>query len=211
MPILDPRHVRIHRAGSGPPVLLLHGIASTRRMWDGIAALTDRFELVSYDFPGHGETEQPETPYEIDDLADQAAVILTAAGIQRAHVVASSLGGMVAQPLAAAWPARIGRLVLCDTTPALSEGKRDELLTMPGHGAAHAAMARADLMDLAEEIQVPTLVLCAADADLAMREGADFLARSIPYGQLAFVPGVVSDCVTERPDWVSRALLDFLG
>jgi pimeloyl-ACP methyl ester carboxylesterase len=78
-------------------------------------------------------------------------------------------------------------------------------------GSLHAAMARADLMDLAEEIFAPTLVLCAEGADLAMREGADFLARSIPRGQLAFVPGAVADAVTERPDWILRVLLDFLG
>ena len=44
-----------------------------------------------------------------------------------------------------------------------------------------------------------------------MREGADFLARSIPHGQLASVPGAAMDAVTERPDWVTRVLLDFLG
>ncbi len=211
MPLLNPSSIRPHRFGSGPMVVLLHGIGQTRHMWDGIAALSGRFELLTYDFPGHGETPTPDTAYDIEDLSDQLADILNAAGILRAHLVGSSLGGMVAQQFAATWPGRVDRLVLCDTSPGLSEGMRDELLTLPGHGAAHAAMARADLMDLAEEIQAQTLVLCAQGADLAMREGADFLARSIALGGLAFVPGAAVNAITERPDWVARVLLDFLG
>jgi pimeloyl-ACP methyl ester carboxylesterase len=211
MPLLDPTAIRPSRAGSGPAVVLLHGISKTRHMWDGLAALTGRFELLSYDLPGHGETLSPDGPYEIEDLSDQLAAVLTALGVTRAHVMGSSLGGMVAQHFAATRPERVDHLILCDTSPALSEGMRDELLTMQGRGLAHAAMARADLMDLAEEIFAPTLVLCADGADLAMREGADFLARSIPYGRLAFVPGAAADVVTERPDWLARVMLDFLG
>jgi pimeloyl-ACP methyl ester carboxylesterase len=211
MPLLDPTTIHPYRTGSGPSVVLLHGIGATCRTWDGIAALSGRFEIVSYDLPGHGETVSPDGPYEIDDLSDQLAATLTGCRVARAHVVGSSLGGMVAQHFAATWSDRVDRLVLCDTTPALSERMRDEFLAMQDHSLARAAMARADLMDLAEEIHAPTLVLCADGADLAMREGADFLARSIPRGQLAFVPGATADAVTEQPGWIGRVLLDFLG
>ncbi len=190
--------------------MLLHGIGLTRHMWEAVAALADRFTLVSYDLPGHGETDPPDHAYEIDDLSEQLAAVLTASGIARAHLVGSSLGGMVAQHFAATWPERVDRLVLCDTSPALSEGMRDAFLTMRDHVLARGAMARADLMDLTEEIVAPTLVLCAEDADMAMREGADFLARSIPYGRIALVSGVTADVVTERPGWVARVLGDFL-
>jgi pimeloyl-ACP methyl ester carboxylesterase len=213
MPLLDPTTIHLHREGSGPTVVLLHGVAATRRMWDGLTALAGRFDLVSYDFPGHGVTAEPDGPYEIEDLSDQLGAVLAASGIARAHIVGSSLGGMVAQHFAAARPECVDHLVLCDTSPALSEGTRDEFLTpgVLGSASARAAMARADLMDLAEEIFAPTLVLCAEGADLAIREGADFLARSIPGGRLAFVPGAMMDSVTERPDWVMRVLVDFLG
>ena len=66
-------------------------------------------------------------------------------------------------------------------------------------------------MDLAEEIFAPTLGLCSEGADFAMRDGADFLARSIPHGQLAYVPGAKESAVAERPDWVGRVLKDFLS
>ena len=81
---------------------------------------------------------------------------------------------------------------------------------LPGRGLAHGAVRRADLMDLAEEIFAPTLVLCADGAELAMRDGADFLARSMGRGELAFVPGTRADVVKERPDWVARAMETFL-
>jgi pimeloyl-ACP methyl ester carboxylesterase len=197
-----------HCIGSGPAIVLLHGIGAEYRTWDSIAALTGRFETLSYDFPGHGEAPPPDGSYEIGDLAEQLLTVLNTSGIERAHIVGSSLGGMVALDFAASWPERVERLVLCDTTPALSEGMRDEFLATGNQ--ARAAMARADLMDMAEEIFVPTLVLCAEGADLAMREGADFLARSIPRGQFAFVPRAKKDVIAERPGWVTRALTDFL-
>ena len=210
MRLLDPTTIRLHRSGSGPTIVLLHGIGATHRMWNGIATLAGRFELVSYDLPEHGETAAPDGPFEIEDLSDQLAALLTASGITRAHVVGSSLGGMVAQSFAAASPERVDHLVLCDTSPALSEGMREELLTKPGHALARGAMARADLLDVAEEIYAPTLVLCSNGANIAMREGADFLARSIPRGQLAFVPGAAANAVTERPSWVTQVVRDFL-
>jgi pimeloyl-ACP methyl ester carboxylesterase len=209
--LLNAAMIRPHCTGSGASIVLLHGIDATRGMWDGLAPLATRFELFSYDFPGHGDTAAPDGSYEIDDLSGQLAELLSEASVARTHIVGSCLGGMVAQHFAAAWPERVDHLVLCDTTPALSEGARDELLSTGGGGSAHAAMARADLMDLTEEIFAPTLVLCADGASLAMRDGADFLARSIPSGLLAFVPGARVNSVTERPDWVIRVLLDFLG
>ena len=54
---LDPRNVSIHRKGSGAPLVLLHCLGVDYRLWDIAAAGLERdFTLVSYDFPGHGET-----------------------------------------------------------------------------------------------------------------------------------------------------------
>ena len=201
MTMLD--SIQPRRIGHGSPVVLLHGVGESRQMWDGLAALADRHELISYDFRGHGEAA-----FEIEDLSAQLEAMLASNGITRAHIAGSSLGGMVAIHFAATWPNRVDRLVLCDTSPALSEGMREDYLA--AGDPARAAMARADLMDFAEEIFAATLVLCAEGADLALREGADFLARSIPFGRFAFVPGAREDSVRERPNWVAQALLDFL-
>jgi pimeloyl-ACP methyl ester carboxylesterase len=211
VPLLDPTPIKLHRIGIGSPVVLLHGIGETHEMWDCIAPLVDRFEMIAYDFPGHGNAAPPHGVCEIESLSDQLFALLTMAGIDRTHVVGSCLGGMVAQHFAATWPDRVDRLVLCDTTPALSEGMREEFLSEASHGPLHGAMARADLLDLAEEIFAPTLVLCAEGAAPEMREGAEFLARSIARGKLAYVIGAARNVVMEQPRWAMRVLRDFLG
>ena len=51
-------HYEVH--GSGPTILLSHGYSSTSRMWDGqVAALKDRYQVVVWDFRGHGESDYP--------------------------------------------------------------------------------------------------------------------------------------------------------
>lgn len=201
----DPAAMRLHRAGQGPALVLLHGIDDTSALWDGFAALARTFELITLDWPTDG------APCEIGDLSDTLGARLTEAGIVRAHVLGSGLGGMVALHFAASQPHRVDRLVLCDTSPALGEGSRDALLTRPDSGPLHAAMARADLMDMAEEVFCPTLVLCADSAPLDLRDGADFLARSIPRGQLAFVPDAPRGVARDRADWLAGVLAEFLA
>jgi pimeloyl-ACP methyl ester carboxylesterase len=200
-----------HRIGQGAPLVLLHDIGGSRLVWDALAPLADRFALLSYDLPGHGDAPPAPGACDIGDLSDQLAVTMTAAGIPRAHILGTGLGGMIAQHFAAAHPGRVDRLVLCDTSPALGEGSRDTLLTRHDTGPLHAAMARADLMDMAEEIFAPCLILCAEGAPLDLREGADFLARSILGARLAFVAEARADVVTERPAWLIQVLRDFLG
>jgi 3-oxoadipate enol-lactonase len=110
--------IRLHRAGSGPPLVLLHCLGVDHRLW-GIAAkgLAQDFTLLSYDLPGHGETPVPAGPYGIGDLSAQLGAVLARAGIERACLAGISLGGVVAQHFAATEPARVERLVLIDTAP----------------------------------------------------------------------------------------------
>jgi pimeloyl-ACP methyl ester carboxylesterase len=67
-------------------------------MWDAQArALSGRYRVLRYDTRGHGRSEVAEQPVAIDDLADDLAGLLDAVGVERAHVVGLSLGGMIAQ------------------------------------------------------------------------------------------------------------------
>jgi 3-oxoadipate enol-lactonase len=114
---LSPAEIRLHSTGNGPPVVLLHCLGVDRRVWNtSIERLKNAFTLHTYDFPGHGETPVPAGPYGIEDLSRQLDGILGRAGIERAHVVGISLGGIVAQHFAATFPRRVDRLVLADTT-----------------------------------------------------------------------------------------------
>jgi 3-oxoadipate enol-lactonase len=117
--------IRMHRRGSGPPLVLLHCLGVDHRLWEiGAAGLDRDFSLLSYDFPGHGETALPGAPYAIEDLSRQLAAMLDHADIARVHVAGISLGGLVAQHFAATYPARVDRLVLIDTTPRYTDEMR---------------------------------------------------------------------------------------
>jgi pimeloyl-ACP methyl ester carboxylesterase len=101
--------------GQGPPVLLLHGWATSRRVWAGtMADLADSFRLVAYDARGCGESGRPRTGYSVAQGAQDALAVADALGLERFALVGSSLGGNVAMEAALAAPARVDRLVLID-------------------------------------------------------------------------------------------------
>lgn len=121
---LDPAGIRVHRTGSGPALVMLHCLGMTHHLWDCLGGMADKYTLVSYDFPGHGETSLPAAPYGIEELSAQLVGMLRRAGIGKAHIMGLSLGGLVAQCFAATEPAMTDRLVLCDTTPRYTDEAR---------------------------------------------------------------------------------------
>ena len=128
----------LHSTGKGPPVLLLHPLGVDRSFWDDVVAALDGYELLTYDFPGHGETPVPAEPYTVADLAEQARALLTSGGHAQVTVVGVSLGGLVAQRLAADAPELVRRLVVVDAVPIYPEPMRemwrDRAARAPGEG-----------------------------------------------------------------------------
>lgn len=117
--------IRVHRTGKGAAVVLLHCLGVDHHLWDApVAQLADRFTLIRYDFPGHGESSVPDGSYRVEDLSRQLGALLTREGIEQVHVVGISLGGLVAQHFAANAPQRVQRLVLADTTPRYTDDMR---------------------------------------------------------------------------------------
>ena len=114
----------LHSSGEGPAVLLLHPLGVDRSFWDEVVPALDGFEVLTYDFPGHGATPTPEEPYTVEDLADQARTLLAEAGHARVDVVGVSLGGLVAQQLAADGPQLVRRLVVVDAVAVYPEPLR---------------------------------------------------------------------------------------
>lgn len=104
--------------GDGTPLLLVQGLGYGRWGWDPVVpGLAERFHVLTFDNRGIGESDKPPGPYTAREMARDALQVLDEAGLERAHVVGASLGGMIAQEVAAAAPERVGRLVLCSTTP----------------------------------------------------------------------------------------------
>ena len=104
--------------GDGPPLVLAHGLGYARWGWEPVApTLADHFTVLTFDNRGIGASDIPEGPYTARAMAADVAAVLDAAGMDRAHVAGTSLGGMVAQEFAIRWPERVDRLVLACTTP----------------------------------------------------------------------------------------------
>ena len=110
--------IRWDSHGTGTPLLLIQGLGYGRWGWDPIVpGLAERFRVLTFDNRGIGESDKPEGPYTAREMAADALQVLDEAEVNRAHVLGASLGGMIAQEVAVAAPARVDRLVLCCTTP----------------------------------------------------------------------------------------------
>jgi len=111
-------NIKWESQGDGSPLLLIQGLGYARWSWEPIVpGLAARHRVVTFDNRGIGESDKPEGPYTAAQMAGDALQVLDEAGIERAHVLGASLGGMIAQELAVAAPARVDKLVLCCTTP----------------------------------------------------------------------------------------------
>lgn len=124
------RDLEIHyeTAGSGDPVLLISGTGGDLRNTPVASnPLARRFHVIAYDQRGLGQTSKPDLAYSMADYADDAAGLLDALGIESAHIVGISFGGMVAQHLAIRHPTRVPRLVLACTSPGGDHASADLL------------------------------------------------------------------------------------
>jgi pimeloyl-ACP methyl ester carboxylesterase len=117
---LEPQHLTIHghdvryfRAGTGPAVLLVHGMAGSASTWKSSMRLLARdYTVIAPDLLGHGRSDKPRTDYSLGAFAAGLRDLLIATGIDRATVVGQSLGGGIAMQMAYQHPEQIERLVL---------------------------------------------------------------------------------------------------
>ncbi len=109
-------HVVIEGPPEAPPVLLLHSIGTTLHVWDPqVAVLARRYRLIRPDLRGHGLSDVVAGDHSMSTLAADQVALLDALGIASAHVIGLSIGGRIAQTLAAEHPGRVASLALLDT------------------------------------------------------------------------------------------------
>jgi pimeloyl-ACP methyl ester carboxylesterase len=107
------RRVYYESHGSGDPVLLVNGLGADHGAWAlQTQALAERFRVVVFDNPGVGQTTGPRGPYTTELFAGVGAALLRSLGIERAHVVGASMGGLIAQQIAVRHPDLVRSLVL---------------------------------------------------------------------------------------------------
>ena len=114
LPGVDVRLRATRWPGAGVPVLLLHGLASTRRFWDLVAPRLAGLPVVALDQRGHGDSDRPAGPYDGATVARDALTALDALGYPRAVVVGHSWGASTALRIAAESPERVLAVVAVD-------------------------------------------------------------------------------------------------
>ncbi|MBK1786498.1 3-oxoadipate enol-lactonase [Prauserella cavernicola] len=117
--------MKVNHVVEGPPegevVVLSGSIGSNLSMWDPQVGplISAGFRVVRYDQRGHGRTAVPDHPATLAELGGDVLELLDTLGVERAHVVGLSLGGMTAMWLGRHAPERVGGLVLCCTSARL--------------------------------------------------------------------------------------------
>ncbi|GAB4423493.1 MAG: 2-succinyl-6-hydroxy-2,4-cyclohexadiene-1-carboxy late synthase [Chloroflexi bacterium OHK40] len=113
----------VERAGSGPPLLLLHGFTGSAAEWEALVPrLAPLREVLAVDLIGHGRSSAPADParYRIERCVADLLALLDRLGHARADVLGYSMGGRVALQLAAHAPARVSRLILESASPGIA-------------------------------------------------------------------------------------------
>jgi 3-oxoadipate enol-lactonase len=102
--------------GNGPPVFLVHGIGARRQGWAGLVEhLNADFQRISYDLRGHGDSPRSHASFGLQELVADLEALRARLGIERAHVIGHSLGGMIGPAYARAYPQRVITLGLLST------------------------------------------------------------------------------------------------
>jgi len=122
-------HYRQSGRRSGPPVLLIQGLGAGRHLWDlQRLALAPWYRTIALDNRGAGRSDKPYGDYSLEQMADDAIAVLDEVGIERAHVVGASMGGVIAQIIGLRNPERVRSLTLA-CTACEHHAWRRELLT----------------------------------------------------------------------------------
>ncbi|MFL5866762.1 MAG: alpha/beta fold hydrolase [Thermoleophilaceae bacterium] len=164
--MFEPRQVELHghqviyrTAGSGPPVVLVHGMVNSSRHWEQVAVrLAHHYTVIAPDLIGHGDSATPRGDYSLGAHAAVIRDVLAAIGVDRATVVGHSLGGGVAMQFFWQFPEHVERLGLVSSGglgPQVSPLLRSAAL--PGASAllwlaAHPRLV-AGLTDLGERLR----------------------------------------------------------
>ena len=111
---------RIHYEVTGKPgatpVLMIQGLGASKNAWNlQRIAMATRFRIISFDNRGAGRSDKPTEPFTLEQMAEDAIAVLDAAGIETAHVVGASMGGVISQIVAVKYAHRVRSLTLVCT------------------------------------------------------------------------------------------------
>jgi len=146
---LHGRRVIYRVAGSGPPIVLIHGMLNSSSHWRAVALdLASEFTVIAPDLIGHGDSAAPRGDYSLGAHAASIRDLLAAIGVERATIVGHSLGGGVAMQFFYQFPQRVERLVLVSSGGLGHDvGPLLRTATLPGMAAVLSLTIHPRLLD----------------------------------------------------------------
>ena len=179
MSVASAAGIHYETAGTGPPMVLLHGIGSNSRSWRRqLRDLSDRHTVIAWDAPGYGGSRDPSGPPSMAAYADWLAAMLETITDGPVHLVGHSLGGIIAQEFCHLHPERVRTLVLADTTR--GGGAEEEAVRNRKLETRLTAIAEQTPREIAEQ-RAPALLRPSAPAEL-VQETIGIMARIRPAG-----------------------------
>jgi pimeloyl-ACP methyl ester carboxylesterase len=210
MAFVTNRGARIYweEQGEGEPVLLIMGLGYPSKMWYRTRpCLSARYRTITLDNRGVGKSDMPPGPYPIALMASDAAAVLDAARVERAHVYGVSMGGMIAQEFALQYPERVRSLILGCTASGgpnavRAEPEVNQMLMARGNMSAEEAAEAA-----VPFIYDTTTARERIDEDLAMRR--NWFPKRESY--IAQLQGIISWEAYSRLDQIKAPTLVIHG
>ena len=139
-------------SGEGQPLVLITGFASAQNMWYAqVRAFSKSYRVVTFDNRGFGKSDKPPGPYTTKMLAGDTIALMDHLGIDKAHILGGSMGGMAAQEMAIDHPERFDKLILSSTSTG-GQSLRDMLFGLieaatPGWNRSRPDLASANLQN----------------------------------------------------------------
>jgi pimeloyl-ACP methyl ester carboxylesterase len=191
VPTIERAEVKLHGhrvnfniAGSGPPVVLIHGVAGRAAQWDQtMLLLAEKHTVIAPDLLGHGESAKPRGDYSLGAFASGVRDLLIGLDIEGATVVGHSLGGGIAMQFAYQFPERCQRLVLV-SSGGLGQEVHPVLraATLPGSELVLPLLAHEKLLEIAS-------IVPRAFAKVGLRPGPDVTEMARGYASLSTAEG----------------------
>jgi pimeloyl-ACP methyl ester carboxylesterase len=147
---LSLRGTAVEISGSGPPVVLMHGVGLNQSIWAvQVKELAPDFQVITYDLLGHGRSAAVRANAPLEDWIDQLSGVARDLALEKFALVGFSFGGLIAQAYAAQHSSMVDKLVLMSTVYDRSEAERAGVLSRLGvarregpHAIISAALSR---------------------------------------------------------------------
>lgn len=196
--------------GTGEPILLIAGFMCDRSYWSLIIpSLVSRYQVIRFDNRGMGQSSAPDSPYSIQQMANDVAVLLDRIGIDKVHVVGHSMGGQIAQELALAHPQKVNSLILISSL-AKGDGLFNSLIETWGELPVHLDLK------LYEKVVLPWIFTDAFYSIPGMIEGLIEFAINYPFPPKAHTlyhhsRAIIGHDTTDRLKYINCPTLVLVG